>query len=213
MALICTGKCYECGKEIQSRNSDEHYFCRECFKRLADDKKIERCPDCGTWHYSRGDCLCGSAFYQCGECGRWVINGDECICQLKETPKEYEKKSTNTDAEKIFKKKLKSVLKGTGYSLETQQPLIQLVKTTKYRKWVNELHRYIDFVIFDDDTEDPVLLIEYNDSTHDNPDRKKRDEKVKGICEQAGYKLIFIKRDDNMSESVLRAKLECFLDL
>lgn len=210
MALICTGKCYECGKEI---GNDEHYFCKDCFKKLREDKKIEHCPECYTWHYTQGDCLCNTAFYQCKKCGRWCIDGDTCICQLETTSKEYEKKSSNSQAEIVFRKKLDHVLANSNYFAESQKSLRQLVEKKERWKWANELNRDIDFAISKKDDYEVVLLIEYNDSTHDNPERKKRDEKVDYICKQAGYKLLFIKRDDNMPENVLRAKLECFLDL
>ena len=51
------------------------------------------------------------------------------------------------------------------------------------------LYRNIDFGIFNQNFE-PLLLIEINDSTHNRPDRKERDKKVRNICENAGIKLI-----------------------
>lgn len=54
----------------------------------------------------------------------------------------------------------------------------------------NELFKNIDFGIFDKDFKNLLLLIEINDSTHNQPNRKKRDASVKNICESAGIKLM-----------------------
>lgn len=62
--------------------------------------------------------------------------------------------------------------------------------SNNYRKFQTELFRNIDFGIFDKETLDLLLLIELNDNTHNNLDRKKRDNKVKEICNKCGYNII-----------------------
>lgn len=53
----------------------------------------------------------------------------------------------------------------------------------------NELFRNVDFLITNVNYE-PLFVVEINDQTHLNKDRKERDEKVKNICEEAGIPLV-----------------------
>ena len=53
----------------------------------------------------------------------------------------------------------------------------------------NELFRNVDFLITDDKYK-PLFIIEINDQTHLNQDRKERDEKVQNICDEAGIPIV-----------------------
>lgn len=78
------------------------------------------------------------------------------------------------------------------YLIKDQVPLSSIIEKEKSFKneYQNELNRIIDIGIFNKQTTAPLLLIEINDSTHEQYERKQRDIKVKNICEQAGIKLI-----------------------
>jgi ribosomal protein S26 len=211
MAIITTGKCFECGEKTKS---EEHYFCRECFRELKASEKIEECKDCGTWHYANGDCLCHTNFVQCNKCGRWINSDDKCICEIEpaNVKKNYIKK-TQDEGEVIFRKKLEQVIDNEKYGVETQKHLRQLVDKPEKWKWAPELNKAIDFIITDKAKNyEPVLLIELNGTSHDNPERKESDRKKKYICDEAGVKIKFITRDDNMTLDYLRAKLEDWLE-
>jgi len=56
--------------------------------------------------------------------------------------------------------------------------------------WLNTL--YVDFVLFDKDSLQPILVIELNDSTHFWSSRKARDQFVKKALEENGIPLFTI---------------------
>lgn len=76
-----------------------------------------------------------------------------------------------------------------GYFVQPQINLASIIKRTDNAPFCNELFRNIDACIFDM-TYKPIVLIEINDSSHNNSQRKKRDIKVKNICEEAGIQII-----------------------
>ncbi|MGN0469376.1 MAG: CFI-box-CTERM domain-containing protein [Acutalibacteraceae bacterium] len=76
------------------------------------------------------------------------------------------------------------------YILQPQINLSSVIKRTDSSYYHNELFRNIDAGIFDKETYKPLVLIEINDDSHNRPDRRKRDIKVKMICEEAGIPLI-----------------------
>lgn len=92
------------------------------------------------------------------------------------------------------------------YLIKDQVPLSSIIEKEKSFKneYQNELNRIIDIGIFDKQTTAPLLLIEINDSTHEQYNRKQRDIKVKNICEQAGIKLItFWTNKENKEDYVI----------
>ena len=76
-----------------------------------------------------------------------------------------------------------------GYHIQPQIGLTTIIRRTDNAKYQNELNRYVDACIFDNNYH-PIAVIEINDSTHLNKDRKERDEKVKKICEEAGLPIV-----------------------
>lgn len=91
----------------------------------------------------------------------------------------YKKKNIMTDYEYKFYLILKELEK---YNYKVI-PQVNLATIT-------ELFRNIDFVIFNEDLTDVLLLVEVNDATHNTKKRKSRDIKVKSICANAGLNLI-----------------------
>ena len=103
-------------------------------------------------------------------------------------PYTYTKKPLLTEIEKKF---LIAIQKGAGenYTVQPQVNLATIIQKQGEFKYQNELYRNIDFGIFNENYE-CVLLIEINDETHNEPNRKKRDIKVKEICKSAEIPLI-----------------------
>ena len=84
-----------------------------------------------------------------------------------------------------------------------QVNLASVIDKVSDSKFHNELFRNIDFGIFNADYSKLLLLIELNDESHNNYHRKKRDIKVRDICNKAGIKLItFYTRYSNEKEYV-----------
>ncbi|MDD6488410.1 MAG: DUF2726 domain-containing protein [Clostridia bacterium] len=76
------------------------------------------------------------------------------------------------------------------YILQPQINLSSIIERTDNSCYRNELFRNVDAGIFDRETYKPLVLIEINDDSHNRPDRRSRDIKVKMICEEAGIPLI-----------------------
>jgi len=81
------------------------------------------------------------------------------------------------------------------YNIVPQVNLGTIVTKVDNNRYRNELFRNIDFGIFSKDFKELLLLIEINDQTHNQPNRKKRDSSVKNICEIAGIKLMTFHTD------------------
>jgi hypothetical protein len=101
---------------------------------------------------------------------------------------QYKAKSFLTQNEKTFLGSLKNL---TAYNLIVvpQVNLATVVQKVGQYTYQNELYRNIDFGIFDEQY-NLLLLIELNDSTHNSPSRKERDERVRTITKAANIKLI-----------------------
>lgn len=78
-------------------------------------------------------------------------------------------------------------------------------RKSKLDKYRNELFKNIDFGIFDNEF-NLLFLIEFNDKSHNKPDRKERDNKVKKICKITGIKLIPIWYSEYAEEKELIRK-------
>jgi len=98
------------------------------------------------------------------------------------------KKSFITETERKYLSAIKPLLP-QGYYLQPQVNLATVIEKIGEFKYQNELYRNVDACIFDEEDK-PIALIEINDETHNQPDRIKRDRKVKCICEEAGIPLV-----------------------
>lgn len=95
-----------------------------------------------------------------------------------------------TETETKFWHKLKRLF-GKRFIITPQVALCSIVQKN-YDYYANELYRIIDFGIFTKRDYDLVALIELNDTSHMQVNRRERDEKVKQILEEAGLLDIFI---------------------
>lgn len=109
---------------------------------------------------------------------------------LKNSNKEkiYTKKKLMTDCEYNFYIKLRELEK--NYKIVPQLNLAAVITKKSHSYNYLDLFRNIDFAIFNNDYSELLLLIELNDKTHNYNRRKKRDRKVKEICDKANIKLI-----------------------
>lgn len=100
----------------------------------------------------------------------------------------YTRKKLMTDYEYKFYNILKELQ--DNYTIVSQLNLAAVVKKINNNRYYSELFRNIDFAIFTKDYQELLLLIELNDQTHNNYNRKDRDLKVKKICNDIGVKLM-----------------------
>lgn len=115
----------------------------------------------------------------------------------------YENKQFLTNCETEFFYKLKKLEDELNVRIQPQINLGTIVQKTENNKYRNELFRNIDFGIFTKNYEKLLLLIELNDSTHNNYKTIARDKKVKEICKEANIKLItFYTKYPNTSEYI-----------
>ncbi|MBQ8576264.1 MAG: DUF2726 domain-containing protein [Clostridia bacterium] len=156
-------KCQVCGNE-----SGNFVLCSDCNARRQKGDVV-KCSRCGNWHFTNKPCI-------------------NCISN-PETDLIYELKSSLlSPIEKEYFRCIKSALP-EGYSVYPQINLASIINRTDIHSFQNELFRNIDFGVFDKDFA-PVFLIEIQDKTHLNAERKNRDSKIKKICEEAGITIV-----------------------
>ena len=101
----------------------------------------------------------------------------------------YNLKSLMTPSEYSFYLKLKKL--ENNYIIHPQLNLATIInKTSNGSRYASELFRNIDFAIFTKNYSELLLLIELNDSSHNQYERKKRDFKVKKICNSMNIQLM-----------------------
>ena len=100
----------------------------------------------------------------------------------------YVSRNLMSDYEKSFYLKIKEL--ENEYEIVHQLVLASVIKKISKYKYQNELFRMIDFAIFSKNYDELLLLIEINDSSHNQVKRKERDLKVKKICNDANIRLI-----------------------
>lgn len=102
----------------------------------------------------------------------------------------YSKKQLMTKYERYFYDILIELKSEFDIEIMPQLNLASIINKEGNYKYRNELFRNIDFGIFSKDYNELILLIEINDKTHNNYNRRKRDIKVDNIVGNAGIKLI-----------------------
>ena len=102
----------------------------------------------------------------------------------------YLKKSLMTKYEKYFYDILIELKDELEIEIMPQVNLASIVNKVGNSKFRNELFRNIDFGVFTKDYTELLLLIEINDKTHKQINRKIRDKKVDMIVKSAGIRLI-----------------------
>lgn len=101
----------------------------------------------------------------------------------------YNQKMFMTQNERYFYNIFKELENELNIIIHPQTNLASIIDKSsgKYR---NELFRNIDFAVFTKNYEELLFLIEINDKTHQKYKRRKRDNNVKNICNDANIQLI-----------------------
>lgn len=155
-------KCAVCGAE-----SGHYPLCRACNQK-REQGLIAKCTRCNQWHYV-----------------------DEPCPQREQPEFLYElRKTLITANEQQFFKALQELVP-QGYHVFPQINLAAFIERMDNTAYRNELFRNVDFLVTDS-AYAPKIVVEINDPTHREYERRKRDEKVAAICEEAGIPLIVL---------------------
>jgi len=131
---------------------------------------------------------------------------------LKKADAKYETKvSLMTECEQEYYQAIKEILSG-NYEIQPQINLASVVSKLNHEQYRTELFRNIDFGIFDGSYKIKVL-IEINDKTHEQEDRKKRDKEVKRICSAAGIPLITFWVKFGVDKVYIKKRLSEYIDV
>lgn len=175
-------KCKVCGAE-----SGKYAFCRTCNARKTAGEII-KCVKCGEWHAVTASCKASS-----------VATDDGGFL--------YERKvSLISKSEQKYYEVIKSSVP-EGYCVFPQINLSSFIDRIDDARYRNELFRNVDFLITDSNF-GPMVVIEINDQTHMNYDRKERDEKVRKICEEAGIPIIKFWTSYGVNPEYIKSKID-----
>lgn len=179
-------KCKVCGAE-----SGKYPLCRAC--NIKKEKgEIIKCEKCGNWH---------NINTPCPELNT-ATNSDDYLYTVR--------KSLIRKSEQEFYNVIKDSIPN-NYSVFPQINLASFIERTDNSKFRNELFRNVDFLITDSDYA-PKFIIEINDQTHLTSDRKKRDEKVQKICEEAGIPILKLWTSYGVNPKYIRIRIDEMLN-
>ncbi len=181
-------RCNVCGAE-----SGKYPLCRVC--NIKKEKgEIIKCTDCGRWHYAAADCDQAS-------------DSDDLFQSeyLYDVKKRFISKS-----EQAYYTAIISALP-EGCNAYPQVNLASFIVKNDNSPFHNELFRNVDFLVANELFE-PLFIIEINDQTHLNRDRKERDEKVQKICEEAGIPIVKFWTSYGVNEEYIKKKMAETLD-
>ena len=157
-------KCKVCGAE-----SGKYPLCRIC--NIKKEKgEIIKCEKCGNWHYTNAPC---PAPTPATDNGKYLYDV---------------RKTLISKSEQGFFDVIKSSVP-EGYHVFPQINLASFIDRTDDARFHNELFRNVDFLVTDAEYQ-PKFIVEINDQTHLNNERRERDEKVLKICEEAGIPIL-----------------------
>ncbi len=179
-------KCKVCGAE-----SGRYPLCRACNVKKEKGEVI-KCNKCGNWHYADSPC------YETSD----VHNDGSYVYEAKET--------LISKNEQIYYGVIKCSVP-LGYLVFPQINLATFIERTDDAVFHNELFRNVDFLITDAEYK-PKIVIEINDRTHLDSERRKRDEKVKNICEEAGIPILKLWTTYEVNPKYIQNKISETLD-
>ncbi|MCD7732798.1 MAG: DUF2726 domain-containing protein [Oscillospiraceae bacterium] len=117
------------------------------------------------------------------------------------------KKSLITSTERSYLRAIKKSLP-EGYIVLPQVSLRSVLIRTDNAKFQNELFRIADGLICRIEDYHPVAVVEINDASHLQSDRKNRDTKVKNICEEAGLPIITLWTSYGINEEYIKKRVQ-----
>lgn len=157
-------KCKVCGAE-----SGKYPLCRICNSKKEKGEVI-KCDKCGNWHLTLQACPIQKP----------VTDNGKYLYDLRKT--------LISKSEQNYYHAIKEAVP-EGYCVFPQINLASFIDRTDDARFHNELFRNVDFLITDADYK-PKIVIEINDQTHLNAERRERDKKVQNICEEAGIPIL-----------------------
>ncbi len=175
-------KCKVCGAE-----SGKYPLCRVC--NIKKEKgEIIKCEKCGKWHYTNMPCPVPMP----------ATDEDVYLYEVRKT--------LISKSEQGFYNVIKSSVPD-GYSVFPQINLASFIDRTDDARFHNELFRNVDFLITDSEFK-PKFIIEINDQTHLNNERKERDEKVRKICEEAGIPILKLWTSYGVNADYIKGRID-----
>lgn len=138
-------------------------------------------------------------------------NKNDNIQLMQENSPNYLRKELMTDVEKIFYAKLKEII-NEDFIVQPQVNLASIINKESNGKYRNELFRNIDFGVFKKGDYALRVLIELNDSSHNDYKRKERDAKIKSICSQADIPIIVFWLNMPNKKEYIENQLKPYLD-
>ncbi|MBP3390225.1 MAG: DUF2726 domain-containing protein [Clostridia bacterium] len=157
-------KCKVCGAP-----SGKYPLCPACNAK-KEKGEIIKCQKCSNWHYVNAPCPTPVP----------ITDNGKYLYEIR--------KNLISKSEQSFYNAIKASLPA-GYCAFPQINLATFIDKTDDSRFHNELFRNVDFLVTDAEYT-PKFIIEINDQTHLNNERKERDEKVRKICEEAGIPIL-----------------------
>ncbi len=121
----------------------------------------------------------------------------------------YYRKNLLTKNEWAFYKQLKPIADKMNLSILAKVRVADLVDIQKgltKSEWQTAFNRvnkkHIDFILCNPDNLYPLLLVELDDSTHQQEKQKERDEFVEALYKKTGYKLLRVSGAGNIEEKI-----------
>ena len=176
-------KCKVCGAE-----SGKYPLCRVC-NQEKERGFIIKCSSCGDWHYVNAPCNIRLKTF------------DVDINYLYDV-----KKTLITKSEQRFYTVIKTCVP-EGYCVFPQVNLASFINRNDDKRFHNELFRNVDFLVTDSEFK-PMFIIEINDQTHLNNDRRERDEKVQKICEEAGIPILKLWTSYGVNSEYIKSRID-----
>ena len=174
-------KCKVCGAE-----SGKYPLCRACNVK-KEKGEIIKCEKCSKWHMADAPCVAHTS----------EVSDDRYLYETKRT--------LISKSERGYFEAIKQSLP-EGYCVFPQINLASFISRTDGARFHNELFRNVDFLITDLEYV-PKLVIEINDQTHFNNERKERDERVKKICEEAGVPILKLWTSYGVNQDYIKNKI------
>lgn len=179
-------KCKVCGAE-----SGKYPLCRACNAK-KENGEITKCDNCGNWHYPSEQC----------KIPVFIADNDKYLYDVRKT--------LISKSEQGFYNAIKSSVPD-GFCVFPQINLASFIDRTDDARFHNELFRNVDFLITDAEYQ-PKFVIEINDQTHLNTDRKERDEKVRKICEEAGVPILKLWTSYGVNPEYIKGRIDEILN-
>ena len=116
-----------------------------------------------------------------------------------------------TKSELAFFRSLQEAVDGQ-WTIATMVRMADLIRvradTPKSQSWRNRIHaKHIDFLLCDHGTMEAKLAVELDDTSHQRPDRVRRDKFVNAALESAGIPLLRIDVQDKYDTDDLRKRI------